>query len=84
MKVNDSIGNELHEGSIVFWKQIGAVCHIADIHAPEGAKEGELSLVIKVPFQAAKPETFLRDFIAVVNPKQTQAVVEMMKGASAG
>jgi len=79
MTVKDSIGNELREGSLVYWKQLGAVCQIADIHMPEGSKQGEISMLVKVPFQASSPETYLRDFFEMVNPVETQKVSEMMK-----
>ena len=88
MKIRDSIGNELREGSLVYWKGLQAVCQIAQISEPEekngkGPKMGELVLLVKMPFQISEPESFLRDFVAAVNPKDQETVGELMKSKAA-
>ena len=84
-KVKDSIGNNLQEGSLLFWKAIGAVVKVRDIKhggiaVIGGAKDnskpgamvtpGELVLEIRLPFDPSQPETFLKDFIAIQDPEK--------------
>ena len=78
--VKDALGNVLNEGNLCYWVKAGAVVKILGFTSEgKGAKIGEARLEMTVPFQFSQPETFLKDFVAVVDPAETAKVAGLMK-----
>jgi hypothetical protein len=84
LTVKDSLGNTVVRGSLLFWRSAGAVVRVLNLQPPEKkGGYGELTLELKVPFECPTDSPFLKDFVAVIDPRQTEMVERIMQGATA-
>src|SRR5437762_2778807 len=83
-KLFDLLGNPVLEGSVLYWKSVGAVVMVKGIAIEEneakGKPVGRIRLEIVVPVEIPGPQVYLNDFLRVVNPAEQEALTKLMSG----
>lgn len=84
--LRDMLSNDIRPGSLLFWKSAGIpvkVVRVEELKEAEGGTkkqpQGKLILELGLTFDASKPEYYLQDFIAVVDPEITRAIANATK-----
>jgi hypothetical protein len=92
MRVLDSIGNELHEGDTIFWKQTGQVCKVmasspGGVIDPNTNQESPGLILLGVPigFNSQKgKDVSLSDFLCVRDPQAQSALEKVAESVNRG
>ena len=70
--LRDAIGNEIRIGSLLFWGGTNVVVKVMAM-SPE-----EMTVAAVVALPKSKGDTQLQQFFALVNPEETQKVLDAM------
>src|SRR5208283_3221146 len=77
MKIVDGIGNNIHNGSTLYWKSKDLFVKLDKVIDPEGKIPGGLLLILALPINGKGETIQIPDFIRTVDP-QAEATVEAL------